>query len=566
MGPNFTSTRITARSTARLLALALLAGCSGSVESLQSPAGPASGSSSSTPGAATGSAAAALACTTSPADSGKSLLRRLSNTEYQLTTQDLFALAEPPAVDKLPADNTKDGFKTFAEVQSMSAQHLRAYIDKARELADALLADSARRTRVVACDASKTTCVRDFVARFGKLAFRRALSSTEIESYAVRAEANALDADDRIRYAIQALLISPNFLYRVEIGDKPDALSTLSAYELATRLSFGLWGRAPNLELLTKAEQGELDTSEQLREVAKAMLGDERASYFYTSFFRQWLGYDTLRAPNVKPADWNDALLAQMQTETDTVLRQHAFGDGPFLDALTTNQTRVSPALASFYKLSAPNATGELSIPANHPRANAGVLGHASLMSMKTDGDKIAVRGNWLRRTFFCAPLSIPPQVAADLDDLLVGLSPVQIVAKRNTESNCKGCHAKIDPIGISLARFDATGRYDATVDVSQYGIGPTLPDLNSKPINSLADLASALTSAPNVTECLSQKVFVFMNGREVESADGCAVSQGHEALDEAGSFRALLAGIVASPSFRLRRADDASTAGATKP
>ena len=262
--------------------------------------------------------------------------------------------------------------------------------------------------------------------------------------------------------------------------------STLEPHELASRLAFGIWGRSPGLALLEEADQGKLDTQDGVRVVAQKMLADPRASYFYTSFFRQWLGYETLRAPNMAPADWSDALMSQMQSETDAVLTQHGFASDSFLDALTTNQTVLTPELASFYGLPAPGAGNKLTIPASHARANSGVLGHAALLSLKSDGDPVALRGNWLRRTFFCSDLRIPPEVAADLGDLLVGLSPVEIVVKRNTEAACKGCHGLIDPIGVGLANIDATGRFDAKADISEYGIKPMVPDLERAEFDSL--------------------------------------------------------------------------------
>jgi hypothetical protein len=493
------------------------------------------------------------------------MLRRLTLTEAQLTLQDLFGLSEPPPLTGLPLDNQREGFSTFADVQAMSAQHLRAFANLARTLADALLADAPRRAAVVGCNAESASCLREFIARFGRLAHRGRLASADVERYATRAEQNALDPDDRIRYAVQALIASPYFVYRRETGDALEGLSTLAPNELASRLSFGLWGRAPNAALLDQAENGALNTPEGLAKSAESMLRDPRAAHFYTGFFRQWLGYDQLRSPNVRPSDFSDALLPEMQAETDAVVRAHAFGTGPFFDLLTADETTLTPALARYYGLPSPTADGRLTVPADHARAHAGILGHAAVLSMKTDGDRIAVRGNWLRRTFLCRPLSIPPQIAADLGDLLVGLSPVQIVRKRNTEAACKGCHALIDPIGVGLAHFDVTGRFDAKEDVTAYGIAPHLPDLQNLPFTSLSALAQALADAPETSACLSEKVFLFMHGRDPVAEDGCSVEAGHTSLDQTQRFPALVAGIVSSPAFRLRKAAAPSAAGASK-
>jgi hypothetical protein len=531
------------------LAAALLLGCTGKLGEMAGP--------SANPGLGTdmGQSSEGLECEGKTPEVGPSVLRRLSNAELQLTLQDLFQLPSPPSVQSIPADNAKQGFRTFADVQALSAQHLRAYLDLARELADGLLSDPARRAAVIGCEPASSGCLRSFVQRFGKLAYRRELTAEELDTLTARAKADALDATDQLRYSMQALLGSPNFLYRIELGDTPEGVSTLDPNELATKLSFGLWGRAPTLALLRDAEQGKLDTAEGMREVAQEMLADPRASYFYLGFFRQWLGYETLRAPNVAPKGWSDALLPQMQSETDAVLTQHGFGGTSFLEALTTNQTVLTPELASFYGLPAPGAGNKLTIPGSSPRADSGILGHASLLSLKSDGDPVALRGNWLRRTFFCSELRIPPEVAADLGDLLVGLSPVEVVAKRNTETACKGCHGLIDPIGVGLANIDASGRFDPKADIREFGITPVVPDLESAEFDSLGRLAGLLKDSPAVGACLSEKVFLYMSGRDAEAHDRCALQEAHGAFSGAGDFRALLASIVASPSFRLRRA-----------
>lgn len=505
--------------------------------------------------AGVGEAETALRCQTAPPDVGKSLLRRLSTLELQLTLQDLFALEAPPDVSELPPDNDVEGFNTFAEAQALSAQHIRAYLSLAQQLADALLADPVRRGALLGCDPAEASCVSGFVARFGELAFRRVLGASEVEAYAARAQANGLDADDRVRYAIEALLASPHFLYRVEVGAGGGALATLAPRELAAKLSFALWGRGPSLALMEAADRGELAGDESLRARAAEMLRDPRAGYFYTRFFRQWLGYAKLRAPVVPPSDWSDALMPAMQAEADALLAAHAFGEGSdFHGAFTASRTELSPELAAFYGLPAPDASGAVALPAQHPRAGAGVLGSAALLAMKTDGDSVAVRGNWLRRTFFCRSLHIPPNIADQLGDLLVGLSPVQIVEKRNSEAACKGCHAQIDPIGVGLASFDAAGRFSSELDPGVYGIAATLPDLGNSPFDSLASLAEQLVSAPEVDVCLAEKVYTYLAGRRPEAEDACALQAGFEAYGGAYDFRALVAGVVASPSFRLRR------------
>ncbi|MET0593423.1 MAG: DUF1592 domain-containing protein [Polyangiaceae bacterium] len=514
------------------------------------------GGSSGGSGGAGGSGGGPTAqCPTVGVNAAASVLRRLSTLEYQLTLQDLFQLTAPPSVENIPPDPAKDGFRTYSALQTVSAQHLRAYLDRAKTLADELLADTARRTKVLGCDIAATGCLKTAVTRLGKLAYRRPLETAEVDGVANRAIANALDATDQFRYAIESLLTSPSFLYRVEIGQGAD-LATLTPYELASRLSFALWGRGPSEDLMNRAAQGALDKPEGLAEVANTMLADPKARGFFEAFFGQWLGFETMRAPTVPPTGWNDALLGDMRQETSLVMGDFAWGGRNFLDVLTTSRTRVTPALATFYGLPAPAADGTLEIPASHVRAGTGLLTHPSLISAKSDGDSIAIRGNWLRKTFLCQHLEIPPDLADQIGEILVGLTRIQIVKKRNELAACKGCHGIIDPVGIGFSQFDSLGRFDKAFDMSVFGIAPALPDAPSPAFSSIAELASKLRALPEVSACLSNRVFVYTQGRDPERNDACGVEGASQAFAGNGNnFASMLKGLVTAPTFRVRRA-----------
>lgn len=520
---------------------------------------PNGGGTTGTTGGSSGGAAPS-ACTNPAPDVGTSVFRRLAGLEYQLAVQDLFQLTSPPNVESIPLDNEKDGFKVFSEVQTISAQHLRAYLQKAKELADALLTDTARRSKVLGCEPTASGCLRAFIPRFGKLAYRRPLETAEVDALATRAEANALDVPDQFRFVFEVLLSSPDFLYRVEVGNTPAGLSTLSPSELAARLSFAIWGRPPTTALLDQAAQGGLDTPEKLSQIASTMLADAKSQQFFGAFFRQWLGYDLLRAPTAVPAGWSDNLMPAMQDETDRVLQEFAWGGKNFLDVLTTNRTKLSPALATYYGLGTPAADQSLEIPATHVRANTGLLTHGSLLSAKSDGDLIALRGNWLRKTFLCKKLEVPASVAEQLGELLVGLTRVEIVKKRNTEGACLGCHRIIDPIGVGFGQFDRTGRYDSNLSITEYGITPALLDAPQPEFSNIAGLAAKLRALPGLSTCLTDKAFVYVAGREPGLADACTIEKATQAFATNGNgFPTLVKGLVEAPAFRLRRAAPAT-------
>lgn len=495
-------------------------------------------------------------CSAQSAEVGPSVLRRLSKLEYQLTLQDLFQLPDPPVVDLIPSDVAQEGFTSFAETQSVTAGHLRGYWDTASAQFDDLLGDPARSDAVLGCQPGSAECLEEFVTQFGRLAYRRTLSTDEVTSLLNDATSYALDAEDQFRYVVEALLVSPEFLFRVEVGDSAEGLSTLSGTELAAKLSFTLWGRAPSAELLDQAEAGELDSDQGLTAVLEEMVQDEKLRDYYQQFFKQWLGYTQLRSPQEPPTGWSDELLADMTAETDALIAEYAWEPGVhFFDALTANHTTVAPALGNYYGLT-PGAQGRVEFGATDPRYNAGLFGHAALMSQKTDGDKISGRGNWLRRTFLCESLEIPAEVAAVLGEQLVGLTSTQIIAERNTEASCKKCHSLIDPIGVGLAYFDATGRYDTAVDLATYPIAPGFPDASDPTFSSLAELALKVQQMPETAQCLSERTFLYAHGRHPEVADSCTSTQASAAFtDEGGSFTSIIKSLVRSPSFRSRRA-----------
>ncbi|HKO52629.1 MAG TPA: DUF1592 domain-containing protein [Polyangiaceae bacterium] len=548
------------------LLIALLAGCTAEVQDKNAQPnqpnlpsaggnGAGAGAPSGSGGASGGSPVAEPNCET--ADVGVNILRRLSGLEYQLTLQDLFQLAAPPSLEGLPADTEKDGFKVFAEVQTVSAQHLRSYLAKAQELGAALMADSKRRPAVLGCEPSASDCLEDFITRFGRLAYRRALSAEEVAALVTRAERDALDVNDRFQFAIEVLLTAPDFLYRAELGATPEGLSTLGPAELAAKLSFAVWGRAPSAALLDQAEQGALATAEGISATADRLLADDRVQGFYSGFFRQWLGYDAVRAPTTPVSGWSDALLLAMQAETDAVVKDFAWGGLNFLDVLTANRTVLKPELATFYGLPAPAADGLLTIPSSHVRANTGLLTHASLLGAKSDGDLIALRGDWLRETFLCRHMQVPASVAEQLGELLVGLTRVQIVKERNSRGECKGCHSVIDPIGVGLAKFDRAGRYDESLDISGFGIAPALPDAPNPAFASVAELAAKLRAMPEVSACLTSRAFLYVNGREPAASDRCTTQAAEQNFAaQSSSFPSLLRGLVTAPSFRLRKSE----------
>ena len=160
----------------------------------------------------------------------------------------------------------------------------------------------------------------------------------------------------------------------------------------------------------------------------------------------------------------------------------------------------------------------------------------------------------WLRSTFLCEHLGLPAD-ADTIGDRLVGLTRVEIVQMRNSEQDCVGCHAAIDPIGVGFAAFDATGRFDAMEDITQFGVTPALPDATVPEFASIAELSQKLHDMPQVPACVASRAFLYVHGRAPNGPDGCAVERASRGFVNGNyAFPALLKGLIEAPAFRLRR------------
>jgi hypothetical protein len=497
-------------------------------------------------------------------DTSESVLRRLSRLEYQLTLEELFHLPEPPNVDGVPLDSDFKGFRTLAALQNVTTEHLRAYQAVGERLAQELLSDEERQAAVIGCDVSQSGCLDTFVTNFGRVAYRRALEPQEVDNFRALAVAVGGTPEEQFTAIVAAMLSSANFLFRVEIGDKPQTteVSTLNGEELAARLSFALIGRGPSRALLDKGASGALDTPEGLLTEARALLADERAAEFYDAFFQQWLGFEQLRRPKQPEAWWNDALMLSMQEETRGFLRDYAWAEGAnFFDSFTANHSFIRADLAEFYRLPAPAANGYVEFPEGHDRAHSGFLSQAAILSAKRDGDRIAHRGAWVQNTFLCIDLQLPTALLDSVSDELAGLTFNEIFEKRNTDGACAGCHALIDPIGVGLAAYDEAGRFQTDFDVNQFSVAPALPQAGTA-FSTAGELAALLRGRAELAQCLTSKMFLYADGREAEPEDACTIARATERfVSDQFRFASLLEGLVTSPDFRVRKAPTAAAA-----
>jgi hypothetical protein len=495
-------------------------------------------------------------------------LRRLTNQEYAATLRDL--LGVEPSVQTLPPDLTLHGFDNNAESISISPAHLEAYRAIAESVASDLVASSTRRAALVGCDpgAQGGACLDSFVRRFGLRAFRRPLESDEVND--LLSLGNTSPAAEGpwgpVGRVVEAVLQSPSFLFRVEVG-KPapsrPGLLQLNGYEVATRLSYLLFGTTPDDQLLQAAARGELDTAQGASARALAMLNDTvRARPAVWSFASQLLRVVNLGQVDRPSADfpqWRPALTAAMAEETRRVVERYTDPVGtPLLGLIDTRATFVDSNLAALYGL--PSPAGGAWTEVTLPRDRRGILTHGSILTLtaNTHGTTPILRGKYIRQALLCDDLPPPPPQVPNLPPARPGLSERERLAEHRVSAACSGCHSLLEPLGFGLSRFDAIGAYrtvdDAGLPIDAQGVIDGLPDAA---FDGAVELADRLRREPKVGACLSTHLVRFALGRSETESDACTISQLAAVLQQDGDFRALLSALAGTDSFRYRLASD---------
>jgi len=301
--------------------------------------------------------------------------------------------------------------------------------------------------------------LREFCLKLAERAFRRPLTDDQKKTYVDRQFEQAADPEAAVKRSCLLVLKSPRFLYR-ELGNGPDS------YDVASRLSFGLWDSLPDAPLLEAAAGGRLATREQLTQQAERMLGDLRARSKVREFFLQWLKVD--QVPDIakdseKYPGFDQAVASDLRTSLDLFLDDVAWGDAPdFRRLLLADDLYLNGRLAKFYGADLPADSPFRKVkPAEGGRA--GVLTHPYLMSnfAYTSTSSPIHRGVFIARSVLGRSLRPPPEAVAPLaPDLHVGLSTRERVALQTSPKACVSCHEMINPLGFGLENYDAIGRF----------------------------------------------------------------------------------------------------------
>ncbi len=481
-------------------------------------------------------------------------MRRLSQAEYEATVRDLLGLTISAAT--LPAD-AKDPFDSDSATQLVSPSLISSLETLAQTTSEALLAQPALRDKVVGCvpqGPSDAVCFRSFITSFGRRAYRHPLESAEVDEFMTM---QSLAVEDNNFYTgvdsvLRVIFQDPQFVYRVEIGTPAaqTGLFVLTNYELATRLSYFLWGSTPDDALLDAAASNKLSDQAGILAESKRMLADPRARARFERFHALWLGYD-------KPT--STPLAVSMRNESNALVDRVLFDQHESYDHLfTEHEAYLDDTLATHYGLTPSGKAAWVNMDSVN---RAGILSEASFLSVATKFSDTSPtqRGKFIQERLLCSPVPPPPpNVKADAPPPAGNGAPVckadRYAAHR--KGGCAGCHSRLDGVGNGLERYDELGRYRTV----ENGLPQcTIPDDGDLPglgkFQGPAQLGQLLATSAQLDACLVKQVFRFAMGRR-ETADDDDVVQRvlSKFQDTQLRFDEMLLAFVTEEAFRYRR------------
>ncbi len=442
------------------------------------------------------------------------------------------------------------------------------------------VSDNAPRRRIFTCRPASPTdevpCARRMLERLATEAYRRPVTSRDLdELMPFYAQGKAVGGFDvGVRTAIQAMLSSLHFLFRVEetpAGVAPGKVYAIGDVELASRLSFFLWGTIPDRELVDLAAKRALSRPDVFERQVRRMLADPRAEALAPRFAAQWLRLQDLHKvePDALSFPYFDETLAgAMERETELFFTHLVQADRSALELLTADYTFVNERLARHYGIAGVSGPAFRQVAYRDDRRR-GLLGHGSILTLTSHGNRTSpvLRGKWVLEVLIGSPPPPPPANVPDLEETGDNkdgrfLSVAEQLARHRASPLCSSCHNVIDPIGLALDNFDVTGAWrikDRGVAVDASG---ELYD--GTPLAGVADLRAALLKRSDlVITHFTEMLMAYALGRRVEHYDMPTIRRiVREAAAENYRMSAIVLGVAKSPAFRTARAEMPNEAG----
>jgi hypothetical protein len=414
--------------------------------------------------------------------------------------------------------------------------------------------------------ADELPCARRILAALAHKAYRRPVQERDMEallSFYQRGRNTKKTFDAGIESALQLILASPEFLFRIEedpANAQVDAAYPLSDLAIASRLSFFLWSSIPDETLLAAAAQGKLKDPAALEQQVRRMLADPRGAALVDNFAEQWLFLRNLKsvAPNMEAfPDFDDNLRQAMKEETKLFIKSVIDEDRGVMDLINGDYTFVNERLARHYGI--PNVYGSQfrRVPVTD-EARRGLLGQASILTVTSYPNRTSPvqRGKWILTNVLGIPPQPPPPNVPALKENAEGAKPLSLrerMEAHRKDAVCAGCHKVMDPVGFALENFDAIGRWRTQDD--GVAIDPSGTLYNGVNVGGAAALRAMIASQPaTFVGVFTERLMTYALGRGLTYADMPAVRK-IVRTSAAGNYRfsALVLGVVSSPAFQMK-------------
>jgi hypothetical protein len=434
------------------------------------------------------------------------------------------------------------------------------------------VSETPSRRRVFGCRplsaAEEVPCATKILTALATRAYRRPVTAEDVDGLLkfYKAERATGGFEAGIRTALQAMLASPHFIFRLEeapANARPGQSYPLNGLDLASRLSFFLWGAGPDDELIAAAARGALATPAGLEQQARRLLADPRAAALSTRFAAQWLRLQDLDKihPDARLFPQFDTTLADaMRRETELLFESIVREDRDVLDLLHADYTFVNERLARHYGI--PNVSGPTFRRVSLADVNRrGIFGHGSILTMTSVADRTSpvLRGKWILEVLIGMPPPAAPPNVPDLADTkdAVGsrlLSVRERMEEHRKNPQCQSCHRVIDPLGLALENFDVVGMW--RIRDGGTAIDPSGTLYDGTVLNGPIGLRAAMVKHKDVVlRTFTENLMAYALGRRLEHYDFPLVRRiVREAGPAKNRFSSFALGVVKSPAFRMSR------------
>ncbi len=501
-------------------------------------------------------------------------VRRLTHSQYNNTVRDLLGDQSQPG-NSFPKEDFIHGFKNQLEGQGISPLQAEAYSTAAERLARAAFrgGDYQDLIRHKPTSTMDEMAADEFVRSFGSKAFRRPMSDVERSKYvqillAESAQSNDFSAGARL--VVEAMLQSPNFLFRIEAGAGQGDIP----FAIAGRLSYLLWDTMPTAQMLDAAAAGSLVTPQQIEDQARQMLDDPRSAAAMDEFLAQWMRFDRVLGATRdrrRYRDFNNEVAAAMVEETRQLFRHLVWNDQNFMEFFSANYTFVNSTLAQLYGLPTP-AEDFARVLYPQDSGRSGVLGHGSFLvsTSKPAETSPTSRGLFVRNHFLAQEIAPPPPGVNSVLPEVTEDKPLtnrqRLEVHLNSEA-CSSCHRLIDPIGYGFEQYNAIGVFQQKMSLRFGGReNPTTKELAVDTRSHIQgiresefarpkELGQLLAQNETCQRCIVKQYFRYAFGREETPADQATIDAAFIRFRDSGfRFRELVMAIVTSPLFVQRQ------------